>query len=264
MPVDSKTTFEISTRGEISDETVERARDRLTRVANHCREPVGHVEIRLIHEATHHDQVRAEATLAVKHGPVRAHAVGPSASEAVDTMIGRLRGRLSRHESKLHRIGTKRNDGTSADQSWHHGDVETAPRRPLPVVTERAQVVRRKSFAGTPMSVADAVLDLELLDHDFYLVEHKGEDDASTNSVCLLSRNDDGSFDLASEGLVAEEFAMPDIHQASGACVLSDEGAQRLLDSTGDRFVFYRHNSSAQPEVLYRRFDGDFGMIELG
>lgn len=258
MPIDPNTTFEISTRGNFDDDLIERARERLGRVARHCREPIDHVEIRLTEESSQRDDVRAEATLTVKHGPVRAHAIAPSANEAVDTMIGRLRGRVDRHESKLHRIGTKHDDGTASEGSWHHGDVEAAPRRPIPLPAEHARVVRRKSFANTPMSIADAILDLELLDHDFYLFQHLDD-----NELCLLSRNNDGSYALAADTAVADPPPSPAVTHEPGACVLSDAGAERLLASTGEPFVFYRNGSGAQPLVLYRRYDGDLGTIEL-
>jgi len=257
MPFNNTTTFEVSTRGQISDDVVDRARERLGRVATHCREPVTHVELRLTDDDAHRGEVRAEATLTVKKGPVRAHAVATTAGEAVDAMIDRLRGRLDRHESKLHRIGTRRDDGTAAAGSWHHGDVDTAPRRPLPVLTETAEVVRRKSFANAPISVTDAVLDLEVLDHDFYLFR-----DAETHDVSLISRASDGTYELAAD-TSAPELAVG-IRQVPGACVLSDDGAQRLLATTGEPFVFYRNGPEAQPQVLYRRYDGNLGTIELG
>jgi len=260
MPIDDTTTFEISTKGNIDDDVIERARERLGRVSRHCREAVTHVELRVTDDPNHPDQAhaRAEATLVVKRGPVRAHAQAGTIAEAVDLMVERLRRRVDRHEAKLHRIGSKKHDGVTSPGSWKHGDVEFAPRH-APPVNEQAKIVRRKTFAAAPMSVEEALFDMDILDHRFYLFQNHENDE-----TCVLSMDADGEFTLAVDG--DELPAIPadvEITHAAGPVVLDDESAQRLLAAGEDPFIFYRSSPVAQAHVLYRRFDGDLGLIEL-
>ncbi len=261
MPIDESTTFEISTRGEVDNDTIERAKDRLSRVGDHCREPIMHVELRVTNDPGHlsPEHVRAEATLSVKRGPVRAHAQGSTNAEAIDLMIERLRRRVDRHESRLHRVGSKRHDGVATEGHWHHGDVESTPRHPRPIRDESATVVRRKTFAAVPMTVEEAAFDLEILDHDFYLFE-----EMKSGNAALLSLQPDGRHRLEiAESAEIEIASTLAIDRLPGPALLDEPSAQRLLDSEDDPFVFHRVNTSQPGQVMYRRYDGDYGVVEL-
>ena len=261
MAFDEDTTFEISTRGRIDDEAIERARERLNRVATHCREKVIHVELRVTDDQSHpaQEHARAEATLSVKHGPVRAHAQAPTVPEAIDLMIERLRRRLDRHESRLHRIGTKRRDGVAAEGSWHHGDVSATPRHPRPRPDESAEIVRRKTFAASPMTIEEAAFDLDILDHDFYLFE-----EMQSGAGALLSIQADGRYQLevGANANIDLDRAMP-VDRVAGPMLLDQQGAEHLLDTTVDPWVFHRTSATQPGQVTYRRYDGQYGVIEL-
>jgi hypothetical protein len=205
------------------------------------------------------DHASAEATMSIKHGPVRAHAQAPTIAEAVDLMIERLRRRVDRHESRLHRIGTKRHDGVATEGSWQHGDLLASPRRPRPLPDESATVVRRKTFAAAPMSVEEAAFDLEILDHDFYLFE-----ESKSGHAGLLSWLADGGYRLqiASTAEVDGADTLP-IDRVEGPILLDEQGAQRLLDTAEDPFVFYRASTAEAGQVMYRRYDGNYGVVEL-
>jgi ribosome-associated translation inhibitor RaiA len=262
MPIDDSTTFEISTRGDIDNEAIERAKERLDRIGSHCPEPIIHVELRVTDDTAHPSQAhaRAEATLSIKNGPVRAHAQAPTVPEAIDLMIERLRRRVDRHESRLHRVGVKRHDGVAAEGSWQHGDVRSAPRRPQPRRDDTATVVRRKTFAAGPMTVEEAAFDLDILDHDFYLFE-----ESDSGAAGLLSLSDDGRYELAiaHNAEITLDPKMP-LDRVEGPITLDQQGAQRLLDSGADAFIFHRVNETEPGQVMYRRYDGDYGVVDLG
>ena len=261
MPIEESTTFEISTRGDVDDATVERAKERIDRIGSHCREPIIHVELRITNDPDQlsSEPVRAEATLSVKRGPVRAHAIAASTNEAVDLMIERLRRRVDRHESRLHRVGNKRHDGVASEGHWQHGDVQAAPRHPRPVRDETATVVKRKTFAAVPMNLEEAAFDLDILDHDFYLFE-----EAQSGEAALLRMQDDGRYQLEIEASADIDMSanLP-VDRVPGPAVLEPKSAQRLLDTGDDPFVFYRVDASQPGQVMYRRYDGDYGVVEL-
>lgn len=261
MPINSETTFEVSSKGRVPRATIDRAKERLDRVGRHCREPITHVELRIIVDDNHPgaDHARAEATMEVKQGPVRARDSAPTVEEAVDNMIDRLRRRVDRHESKLHRIGTKRHNGVATDGSWHRGDVSSAPRSPAPLNDGPARIVRRKSFAAHPMTVEEAAFDLDVLDHDFYLFL-----EITSGATALISRADQDRLRL--EMPAAHVPQIPDslpIDCVDGPAVLDLAGAQRILESDNEPFVFHKIDEERPGQVLYRRFDGGYGVIEI-
>ena len=53
------------------------------------------------------------------------------------------------------------------------------------------KIVKRKSFEMKPMNEEDAILELELLGHDFYVYK-----DASTNEVNVLYKRRDGNYGI--------------------------------------------------------------------
>lgn len=53
------------------------------------------------------------------------------------------------------------------------------------------KITRRKSFALRPMTSEDAILQLEMLGHDFFVYM-----DADTNSVCVIYKRKDGNYGL--------------------------------------------------------------------
>lgn len=53
------------------------------------------------------------------------------------------------------------------------------------------KITKRKQFALRPMTTEDAILQLEMLGHDFYVYL-----DSDTNSVCVIYKRNDGGYGL--------------------------------------------------------------------
>lgn len=62
------------------------------------------------------------------------------------------------------------------------------------------EVVRRKNVEFTPMTEEEALVQIDLLGHDFFVYT-----DRDTNKVCVLYRRDDGSYGLLTQNDVDEE-----------------------------------------------------------
>ena len=56
---------------------------------------------------------------------------------------------------------------------------------------DREFVIRRKSFYFKPMSVEEAIMQMNLLDHEFFVFR-----DSSTEEVCVVYRRKDGDYGL--------------------------------------------------------------------
>ena len=172
-------------------EALERyARDKVDRVARFFDEErsVSRAEVELIHErnrAVSEPEV-AEATLFINGSVLKAS----EASEDMYASIDRMSDKLERQ--------VKRYRGRQIDR-WQ-GQLKNAPHatgdaaQPFLVEDEEeleARIVRTKQFQMKPMSEEEAVLQLELLDHDFYVFTS-----ADTGDINVVYRRRDGNYGL--------------------------------------------------------------------
>ncbi len=118
---------------------------------------------------------------AVFHGEER----GEDLFKAVDKVASIMIRQLENHKGKLYEKGR--------GSSFARGELNEATE---PVEPAR-KVVKTKRFAVKPMSVDEAVEQMELLGHSFFLFF-----DADTEEIKLLYRQNDGNY-----GLIEPEIA---------------------------------------------------------
>ena len=259
MPVVDETTVEISQKGAISEAIPGYATEKIQAVADTSRERVHHIEIRLVMES---DPARerpalAEAGILVDGSPVRAHVAAPTMIEAVDLLVDRLTRRLRRHEERRHRLDSRHRTGSGA--TWRHGDLPSQRPEYLDVPVEDREVVRRKTFAWGPMSLDEAAFELDHLAHDFYLFT-----DAATGADAVLSHGDDDVLVLMHPEPAAVDLAdtvAPIEVAQEGAPRLGEVDARETLDASGRRWLFHIAEEDGRGRVLYRRYDGHYGLI---
>lgn len=133
---------------------------------------------------------RVELTLIGKGPLVRAESEGSDKYAAFDVALGRLMERVRRAKDRRkvhrgnHRPTSLREASTGGFDAVHMtpADVEVFERvrtGAIPVVNQNPSdeadevytpvVIRRKLFASIPMSIDDALYNMELVGHDFYL-----------------------------------------------------------------------------------------------
>ncbi len=190
----------------------------------------------------------AEASLDLNGVTIRAHASGQTVTEAVDQLDDRLTRRLRRHRKRLE------------DRRREH-EPDAGRRAPgfAGIPPEERQVVRHRTLAMRPMTVEEAADEMDQLDHGFYLFP-----DVDHGMDRVVYRNGDGSL-YVSPSAVGEELpgdTRPPIHP--GSLVLNHlplEEAETLLDEGDEPFVLFAEPGSDRARVLYRRFDGHYGLI---
>ena len=138
-----------------------------------------------------------ELTARTKGHHIRARGAAQDHRGAVDLVVGRFERQLSRYKARL--VDRQRRAGrvmpsetglvdTSPDGAGVGGgagvDAFSTP-----------QVVRRKQFDLTPMTVEEAALHLELLDHEFYLFR-----DVHSDACSVVYRRRDGDLGLIAAG----------------------------------------------------------------
>jgi hypothetical protein len=181
----------------------------------------------------------AEVGVDVDGRLLRAKAAAPTMPEAVDELDHRLRRQL--RELRERARTRARRDGVATPGEWRHGDLPRRPSPYFPRATEERETVRHKSFASGPMTVDDAAYEMDLLDHDFFLYR-----DAATQHPMVMRRISGGGY-------------VVDQHPPT----LTDVEARSRLEAADEPFVFYVAPDGGTPRVLYRRYDGNYGLIEL-
>jgi hypothetical protein len=92
------------------------------------------------------------------------------------------------------------------------------------------------------MTLEQAAYEMRLVDHDFYLFT-----DRATGQDSVLVRGGDG--------------ARESVEVAGPPPTLTETQARERLDVGGEPFVFHLDPVDRRGRVLYRRYDGHYGLI---
>jgi ribosomal subunit interface protein len=198
-------------------------------------------------------QARAEATVDVAGTTLRAHAVEPTMHEAVDELEARLRRQLVRMRDRSRT--RHRWTGIAEEHEWRHGDRRREPVPYFPRPEGSRDVVRRKSFASAPMTVDEAAYEMDLLDHDFYLFTH-----VTTGEPVLVHRLPEGGYGVQGG---PEEATVGPVTREPDPPALTNDLARARMDAGQEPFLFYCDPDTGEGRVLYRRYDGHYGLIVL-
>lgn len=249
-------------KGDVGDQAKAQVRAEVVRALRRLDEPVLFARATLTVEP---DPARerpavAGATLDVDGDLVRAEVAAPTFPEAIDRLGKRLVDRLehrARQRERLHRSA-----GLAEPGEWRHGDLATERPPFFDRPVEERQLVRHKTFAIGELTPDEAAFDLELLGYDFYLFT-----DLATGLDAVLERTTEGSFRLvrlepsdagvepAAEAIEVVDHPVP---------VLTLAEAIERLDAGREPHVFFASAVSGRGNVLYRRYDGHYGLITPG
>jgi putative sigma-54 modulation protein len=141
------------------------------------------------------DRQLCEVTLEGHGHHVRCKVSAPDGFVAVDRAVEKLEQQLAKLKTRKTRKGAPvlRRPSTPAgtviaESEPGSEDDETSMADDAYIARDGSAIVKRKSFAGRPMKVDDAILQLELLDHDFFLFTNVD----SGNSAVLYRRHHGG------------------------------------------------------------------------
>jgi putative sigma-54 modulation protein len=145
---------------------------------------VSRAEVELIHErnpSVSEPEV-AEATLFINGAVLKAREASEDMYASIDRMSDKLERQVRRYRGRQ-------------VARWH-GQLKGRSPEPESVVPENeeeieAKIVRTKQFQMKPMSAEEAVLQMELLDHDFFVFTS-----ADTGEINVVYRRRDGNYGL--------------------------------------------------------------------
>lgn len=126
------------------------------------------------------DVCTLELTIFVDIGVLRSEVSGDNMYNNIDIALPKLEKQIIKHHKKL------------ADKSKKFRAAELTDAYAAPAAEqEKTGVVRTKTYQLIPMTVEDAVEELELIGHSFYVFEN-----TETDRVNVLYRRNDGNYGL--------------------------------------------------------------------
>ena len=120
----------------------------------------------------------AEATVWTKGPVLRARESSSDMKASIDLLVDKL-------ERQARRYRDKRRRGPHGNHDYVPEGTPVIPSEETPVI------VKTKQFAIKPMTPEEAVLQLELIGHDFFVFQN-----ADTDDVNVLYRRRDGNYGL--------------------------------------------------------------------
>lgn len=257
---DERVRLAVSAGEGVPASVVDYATTKLRHLASHERAPILFGEVRLTLEPNpaRERPATAEAVLVVNGDPVRAHVAAHDLPEAVDLLEDRMARRLERHR----RRGTDRARRLHGheDHEWRHGDAPGHRPEYFDRPPDDRRLVRRKSFTMGEMTCDEAADTLDLLGHDFLLFAN-----LTTGADAVVFYGDDDGLELIdasgrSDAIAADTVAPVRLsHHGTPRC--STQEAVVQLDVDVLPFVFHVDPNSGRGSVVYRRYDGHYGVI---
>jgi putative sigma-54 modulation protein len=166
---------------EVSEQIREYAEEKMGKLDRLVSDPT-RVELELLVETNPSiaDNNVAEATVFTKGPVLRAREASGDMKASIDQLVDKLERQVKRYREKR-RVAPRRHakDGMAADAA------------PVELEEGETSIVKTKQFSVTPMSAEEAVLQLELVGHDFFVFRN-----AETEIINVVYRRRDGDYGL--------------------------------------------------------------------
>ena len=129
-------------------------------------------------------QMVVEITLKLDNKIYRAESRDEEILTAVDKTVDKLESQIRKQKTKLMK---KRND---YPEIANYLDEDNSADFDYEVEND-SKITRKKTFTLRPMTSEDALLQMEMLGHNFFVYL-----DSETNSVCVIYKRNDGNYGL--------------------------------------------------------------------
>ena len=101
--------------------------------------------------------------------------------KSIDLVVAKLERRIRKQKTKL----SRRNNESLRFKTFDEVAVEDE------LIEENGKVVKTKKFGIKPMSVEEAILQMELVGHNFFVFQ-----DADENKIAVVYKRKDGDYGL--------------------------------------------------------------------
>ena len=166
---------------EVSDAIRSYAEKRLRKLERQLSDPRIELELYAESNPSIRDHHVAEATVWTKGPVLRARESSSDARASIDQLVDKLERQVTRYREKR---GKRRRQSRSAPPVSEGTEMPEEP-----------QIVRTKQFALKPMTAEEAVLQLELVGHDFFVFRN-----ADSNEINVVYRRNEGGYGVIEPG----------------------------------------------------------------
>ena len=186
----------------LSGHSEEYIQKKVARLERHLREQVeARLELRRTARRSETDRFVAQMTINASGATLRGQETGLTLFAAVDAVTDVMDKQIRRYKGRAYRTSQARRSARSQAMREDVGalleDVSSDEEEREESLEEIGTVVRVKRFSMKPMSVEDAIMEMELLDHDFFLFHN-----AETDQHSVVYRRTDGDY-----GVIEPEVA---------------------------------------------------------
>ncbi|MFT8470333.1 MAG: ribosome-associated translation inhibitor RaiA [Oenococcus sp.] len=143
--------------------------------------PIAHVNLRKYNEKT----FKVEVTMPLPFLTLRAEETQSDFYSAVDLVSAKLLRQIRKFKTRVNR--------KSREKGFKGIDFneQVDPLVPEEAEDKKLEVIRRKTLSLKPMDLEEAALQMEMLDHDFFLFLN-----ADTNQLDIIYKRDDSKYGL--------------------------------------------------------------------
>jgi putative sigma-54 modulation protein len=172
-------------------EFIDRRMAKLDRIAEHVVD--ARLELRTTETRTGAELTTAQLTLQTGRHVVRAEEQDPEPARAIDKAIDKLMSQVRKYnDKKITRRKRPSVPAAIAEDAMIDGEIDLGPgRQESSEVEDEGAVVRTKRFPMKPMAVEEAIDQMELVGHDFFLFRNVDDD-----TLNVLYRRRDGAYGL--------------------------------------------------------------------
>jgi putative sigma-54 modulation protein len=165
---------------ESSDAVRNYVEEKLARVKKYIEDPIDAQVVLSVQKINH----RAEVTMVAKGLTMKSAEETSDMYAAVDLMVDKIERQLKRYKEKL-----KRHKGSSGPQRRLEKTIFAATSVDAEVAAP--EIIRSHSFSIKPMSVEEAVMQMDLLEKEFLVFT-----DANSEEMNVVYRRKDGNYGL--------------------------------------------------------------------
>ena len=180
----------------LSDRSEDYIQKKIARLERHLRERVdAKLELSRTAARSETDRFVAQMTISTSGATLRGQESGLTLFAAVDAVADVMDKQIRRYKGRAYRTSQARRLARSRaireDVGALFEDTSVDEEEQEESLEELGKVVRVKSFSMEPMMVEDAIMEMELLDHDFFLF-HNAENDRHS----VVYRRTDGDYGM--------------------------------------------------------------------
>lgn len=177
--------FKYNVRGENIEVTAairdyaEKKLSKLERYFNNVPEATAHVNLKVYSDKT----AKVEVTIPLPYLVLRAEETSIDLYGSIDLVVDKLERQVRKYKTKINRKSREKGFGPSTNISALEEQVDEN--------NGQLEIVRTKRISLKPMDSEEAVLQMNMLGHNFFIFE-----DAVTNGTSIVYRRKDGKYGL--------------------------------------------------------------------